>query len=161
MSAKESSSSKDTGYTTLPLKWIPVKDLLSKELLKDSEIMNLIIRSLLDKDDEFPPIIIEIQFMVDVIVTSSFSSTKFQNQFILSNKLNPMAALGFFTTKHKVNEMPEKNRADPSYVLLSSVVKKILSKNTDGNIDKNNLSYRLQQIKRNFEACNTVPPEHL
>lgn len=47
MSTKESSSSKDTGYTTLPLKWTPVKDLLSKDLLKDPKIMNLIIRSLL------------------------------------------------------------------------------------------------------------------
>ncbi|KAG1441315.1 hypothetical protein G6F56_011539 [Rhizopus delemar] len=239
MSTKESSSSKDTGYTTLPLKWTPVKDLLSKDLLKDPKIMNLIIRSLLgsnipsdayhvsqtewsngtrsdvvyaanhNKNEEFPPVIIEIQYMVNqefiyrlinyasnafdrykvspvilVIVTNSFCSAEFQNQFTINENntclleascklwakkcvfltpelvsthfndedLNPMAALGFFVTKHNVNEMPEKNRTDPTYVLLSSVVNCILLKDGAENIDKSSLSYHLQQIKRNFES---------
>jgi hypothetical protein len=63
-----------------------------------------------------------------------------------------MAALSFLATKHDVNEMPEKNRAHPTYVLLSSVVKNILLKNTDGNVYTSSLSYHLQQIKRSFKV---------
>lgn len=48
--------------------------------------------------------------------------------------------------------MPEKNRTDPTYVLLSSVFNYILLKDGAENIDKSNLSYHLQQIKRNFES---------
>ncbi|EIE79314.1 hypothetical protein RO3G_04019 [Rhizopus delemar RA 99-880] len=36
MSTKESSSSKDTGYTTLPLKWTPGKDLLRSNIPSDA-----------------------------------------------------------------------------------------------------------------------------
>lgn len=156
---------------------------------------------------KFPPILIEVQYQVNqefmlrliksgsniykrykalpivlVIVTKSFSSAEFQDEFTpsadgllletfckfwakkcymltadaVSNdfqkaKLNPMAALGYFTTLHTMTQVPKQHWRDPTLALVSRIVDDILAKKDNDNILKSDTKYFLDQVKRHLD----------
>ncbi|CEP10968.1 hypothetical protein [Parasitella parasitica] len=130
----------DSERFKLPLKWKPGTDLMSKMMLSDSEIMRIVIQSLLGEDvppdcysvaptdwadgsrsdmvyasTKSPPILVEVQYQLNqefmlrlikygsnvdkrykalpsvlVIVTKSFSSAEFQDEFTASADDGPL-----------------------------------------------------------------------
>ncbi|CAO3702167.1 unnamed protein product [Rhizopus stolonifer] len=61
--------------------------------------------------------------------------------------IDPMDALGFFLTRHKLSKLPEHHRTNATLMTLSSIVKEILSHDED-KIKKIDTIYQLNQAKR-------------
>ncbi|KAG2232820.1 hypothetical protein INT48_005688 [Thamnidium elegans] len=63
--------------------------------------------------------------------------------------LEPMVALGYFTTHHTLQQIPRHHCSNPTLMLLSSTVKEILSKECDEMICKPKLRQTaLEKLKR-------------
>jgi hypothetical protein len=65
--------------------------------------------------------------------------------------INPMAALGFFLTRHLLCQVLERHRSNKTLLMLSSIVKEILSQNDQEKIKKSGTLYQLNQAKRLLE----------
>ncbi|KAG0933298.1 hypothetical protein G6F57_009589 [Rhizopus arrhizus] len=62
-----------------------------------------------------------------------------------------MAALGFFLTRHLLCQVPERHRSNKTLLMLSSIVKEILSQNDQEKSKKSGTLYQLNQAKRLLE----------
>ncbi|GAA5814903.1 hypothetical protein MFLAVUS_008406 [Mucor flavus] len=156
---------------------------------------------------QLPPILIEVQDQVNqkfmlslisyasnvyrrynelpvvlVIVTKSFYSAKFQEEFTVSADgllletvcklwakkcffltadavsnhfenatLNPMAALGYFITRHTMRHVPRQHWRDPTLALVSRIADDVLVKEDDDMRLKSNTRFFLRNVKRNLE----------
>ncbi|KAI8983919.1 hypothetical protein BDF20DRAFT_857021 [Mycotypha africana] len=73
--------------------------------------------------------------------------------------LGPMVALGYFTTHHTLQQIPSHHCANPTLKLLLTIVKGLLSDDSDEVIRKSSTTYLINQIKRSLEHIIADSPD--